>query len=125
MVGDMGEVRWQSCACGRNGLALATFEGRVNDRIRLASGRYLSSIFFPQVVRQFPGIRQAQLARLSLNHFTARFTGEMSPGDKQRMAELVGRICEGARVDVVRLESIERTPQGKLLYYVDESSAQT
>lgn len=124
MVGDMGAVRWQSCACGRNGLALVNLEGRVNDQIRLASGQYLSSTFFPQIARQFAGIQKAQLARVRGDEFVARYTGEMSQAEEQRMAEIVRNLCPGVEISVKSVVEIPLTAQGKLMYYVDERPKQ-
>jgi phenylacetate-CoA ligase len=121
MIGDMGAVCWQRCGCGRNGLALVSLAGRVNDVIRLKSGRYLSSVFFPQVVKQYPGIRKAQLARLGTEHFAARYTGELTGEIRREMQEVISSICEGARVNVELVDEIPLTREGKLRYYVDES----
>jgi phenylacetate-CoA ligase len=120
LIGDRGAVRWQRCACGRNGLALTTLGGRTNDMIRLKSGRYLSSVFFPQVVKQFPGIKRAQLARVGLEHFIARYTGDLTNEAEQSMAGVISKICEGARAEMQHVDQITLTREGKLLPFVDE-----
>lgn len=124
IVGDLGRVDWIDCSCGRRSYCLTELQGRISDAIRLASGRLVSSVFFPQLIKEYPQIHRSQLVRLAESSFEIRYIGEeLGILEREQLLRVVAERFEQAQVSCLRVDQLQLTTQGKLLPYVDDSPA--
>lgn len=113
-VGDA--VAWSqetTCPCGRRTPMLQSIEGRIEDLCYTANGKALQR--FDTVFKDVMAVREAQIVQEALGHFvlrvvtTRRFNGSSRERLVTNMLEHVGQ----ARIDVVEVDEIQRTPSGK------------
>jgi len=71
-IGDMGSISTQSCPCGRRLKLLSELEGRVEDILPLADGRYVHPRAIWQVFKGDDDVLQYQLTQHSLERFVLR-----------------------------------------------------
>jgi phenylacetate-CoA ligase len=118
-LGDRA-VRGDDCACGRPYPTLRQVVGRIHDVVYTPAGNrwhgekidyLMSSIhqeLFPfrryQVVQREPDLLEVRLVART----------EVPDAVRRRIGEYVRDRLDGMRVEVVRVESIERSPSGKL-----------
>jgi phenylacetate-CoA ligase len=113
-IGDLG--RWaknQFCECGRQMPLLEAIEGRCEDLCVTIDGREL--LRFDAVFKGVQNVREAQVVQEEVSHFVINvvpsqgFNSEDVALIKQNMSFHVGNVI----IDVVLLEAIPRTSNGK------------
>ncbi len=123
-IGDLGHVEPAECRCGRRGQVLARLAGRVSGLIELSSGHKVSHIFFSHLLKEYAEIRQFQTVRCDPDRFEIRYSGlELPAFAQQRIVERTSVALEGATVEVVRVDELEKSPTGKLRHHVELSKA--
>jgi phenylacetate-CoA ligase len=128
-IGDVGSVR--SAAATVSGESeLAELEGRVNDTIRLPSGRRAAGLTFYYVSRSLlekSGIMKEFIIRqTALDEFVFDVVSDapLSPGDIRTIEAKMSQYLEpGLRLRVRRVDAIERPPSGKRKHFFSELPA--
>jgi phenylacetate-CoA ligase len=117
-LGDLGTLATQPCPCGRSLPLLAALDGRSDDIIALPSGR----VVHPQVLRTVftneARVWQYQVVQEAPDRF--RVAVVAAPGaDRDELrariaAGLTERVVDPVMIEVAFVDSIERTPGGKV-----------
>jgi phenylacetate-CoA ligase len=115
-IGDAGSLATGQCGCGRGLPRIRAIEGRVADLLRLPSGRVVSGLIFPHVVKEFPQIREFQVEQRSPEAIVLRvvLNSPLTPPDVDRLHRAITRIIgEDINCEVADVPSIPRLPSGK------------
>jgi len=125
VIGDLGAVGWQECACGRRGFCLRDLSGRISDMIQLPSGVQISGLFLNHLIKEFPAIRQAQVVRVAPSKYELQYLGEQMPEEESsHLQVLFAREFSGVDTAVRSVDRLELTSAGKLLQFRDISQQQ-
>lgn len=121
---DIATFGCAPCSCGRGLPLLASVEGRVVDMIVGPEGQLLAGEFFPQLIREYPGVDRFQVHQDRSRAITVRLLpGDGFSGEIPALIERELRRCLGEhaaiRVDVV--DDIPLTPGGKHRLTVSEA----
>lgn len=73
-IGDMGSLSEEPCPCGRTFRLLSELEGRVEDILTLADGRFVHPRAVWQVFKEYPEVLQYQLVQHEPRRFELRLT---------------------------------------------------
>jgi phenylacetate-CoA ligase len=121
-IGDYAEVG-ATCPCGRGLPVLARIVGRTRNMLTLATGeRYWPNFALRGMTSELP-ILQHQIVQKAYDRIEARLvTGRrLEAGEEDRLRrQLLSRLPEGFRVDLVYCESIPRGEGGKFEDFVSE-----
>lgn len=117
-LGDLAATLPGPCACGRTLPRLSVLHGRNDDWIQLASGK----IVHPQAIRVLftneSSIWQYRVVQQAPDHFQVAIVSaeQANPEEMARRitARFIRQLGSDITVDVAFVESIERTPGGKL-----------
>jgi len=114
-VGDLAAVVRSTCSCGSARPVLKALEGRMDDVLIGPDGRRVGRL--DPVFKGVKGVAEAQIIQDSFETFIIRIVP--GPGFEPRVSEhlranLAARLGPGARIEVVAVDSIERTRNGKL-----------
>ena len=123
-IGDLGAVAWRECRCGRRGPCLTELLGRTCEMIPLPSGKKVHSVFFSQLLKEFPAVMQLQVERLGQADFRVNYVGSrLGEEDRRRIMEIAREMLDGASVSILQVENLELARSGKLANYIDRSGA--
>ena len=118
---DLGdEVEWtdEPCPCGRPGPRILTLLGRrVRGLLRLPDGQQISWATVEAVLAGVPGIRQHQIVERPPGGIEYRIVagpGFEPDGRRRLAANFRERFGDCLRLDIVCVESIARSPGGKI-----------
>lgn len=112
---DLGTWAEGPCRCGRTAPVLAGVEGRVDDAVVLRDGRRIRRL--TAVARDLPGVVAMQFVQHAPDGVTARVVSEGPLADdvRDRITErLAERLGPDVRIDVERVDALERTERGKV-----------
>jgi phenylacetate-CoA ligase len=123
-VGDIVQVSGQSCGCGRPGRIIDRIDGRREDYVVLPSGALvgrLDHIFKDQVRVREAQIYQPHPARVVLRLVPAK---DFTIRDEHALIS-TARIWlgTGLQIEIEHVQSLPRTPAGKLRFVVSEVTA--
>lgn len=116
VTGDQAVAGFGQCRCGRGLPLLSEVRGRKVDVIRTPSGRRLSGVFFPHLMKDFPSIRQFQVAQPSIDRLELRvvLAPSWNRADQRQVMDVMKRtIGDDVRIDWQPVESIPLTRAGK------------
>lgn len=115
-TGDIAELSFEKCACGRSTPRIIKLGGRVMDNFRLACGREVSPSNLHHVFEMF-SIEEIQFIQKSPDHFVIR----LQEREKMDRAELVaffqGVICAPVKV-VIEEATFTNTKADKFQRYI-------
>jgi phenylacetate-CoA ligase len=114
-IGDVGSISDEPCPCGRSFRLLSELEGRVEDVLWLADGRFVHPRAVFQIFRDDRDVLQYQVTQ----HERRRFGLELATVDgaaferasARALPELERLLGAGAAIDVSRRS--ERAPRGE------------
>ncbi|QLY27726.1 phenylacetate--CoA ligase family protein [Nocardia huaxiensis] len=113
----------RNCPCGRAFPLLGTVDGRVDDIFTSADGRPLP--LGSTVLDDLTGLREAQIAQRAPGVFEVRFVPGDGFSEHECAAEVRAAVTRlfgpGQRVDIRVVDSLPRSPSGKLKSAVVES----
>jgi len=117
---DMGDIVIKSqdpCRCGRAYPVVKSILGRTADVVRTPSGRELGSAVLTHLLYGTDHIVESQIIQESLAQLTIQYvpTHEFSHQDLQSLERLLRQhLPSELKVDLKRVEKIERTSSGKI-----------
>ena len=117
-LGDVAAILPESCPCGRSLPLLTHVQGRSDDWMKLPSGEMVHPQVMARIVSCTDQIWQWQVVELASGHLKL----SLVPTETCNREETAGRIrtvCTqtlgtGVQVDVEFVDSVERTPAGKV-----------
>jgi phenylacetate-CoA ligase len=114
-LGDVARLLPGTCSCGRTFPLLSSLDGRVEDFVRLESGRMLDPRRVWDVVQGHPGVAQYQLVQHAPGRFELRLVTEAA--DFERIAAAVVAdlrpLLEQAELEATHHSVLEPGPSGK------------
>ena len=128
-IGDRG--RWASepiaCECGRQMPVLAQISGRLDDVLLAPDGRRIDAVIAVVFKADLP-IREAQVIQTALDRLEIRVVPD--PGfSTSDVATLISRVRKIAgasmHVEVIKVDSIPRGPNGKFRFIISMLNAPT
>jgi len=116
-IGDFAALSFAPCACGRTFTRLSELEGRVEDVLALADGRFVHPRAVWQVLKSCDGLLQYQLAQRAARQFALTVWSVDEPAFR-RIAEQARPALEQllgpqAQIDVGRGSAPDRRTGGK------------
>jgi phenylacetate-CoA ligase len=114
-VGVMGDPR-RRCPCGLPFPLLLSVEGRSREIILTPSGKKLTALFIPHMMKEFAWARGYQVVQDDPAGVTMTLVcdGELTPALTDRIAEcLRPRLESGMRLEFRRVERLRKTRTGK------------
>ena len=120
-AGDIVELSDAGCSCGLPGRLVATVHGRDEDYIVLPNGALVGR--FDHAFKDMVNVREAQLYQHSRNEIVARIVKGSLYADRDEQDLLMAirsRVGNTMAVKIDYVESIERSPTGKLRFVISE-----
>lgn len=115
-TGDLGVLSDTLCSCGRGLPLLERIEGRVQDAIITADGRFVSGLFFAHLMKDCPEVREFQVHQIAYDHLVIMLvTQPVGRLPSQDRIERIVRDYMGAdmRIDFDLRDQIPLTRSGK------------
>ena len=116
-IGDLGSISAEPCPCGRTFRLLSELEGRVEDILALADGRFVHPRAVWQVFRELPEVLQYRLVQEERQRFTLELATLDEPAyerARQRAEPELGRLLAPApQIAVSRRVELRREGDGK------------
>jgi phenylacetate-CoA ligase len=128
-IGDVASKLPGGCPCGRSLPMMSFLEGRVGDWVPVRSGERIH----PQAVRvqftQEEEVWRYQVVQRSLSHFSISLVASPACDRGRLEARLAAKFAElfgdGTTIDVAFVDSIARTPRGKVRTVIAMADAQS
>ena len=120
-TGDIVELSEAACSCGLPGRLVATVHGRDEDYIVLPNGALVGRL--DHAFKDMVNVRESQLYQRSTNEVVVRIVKGYSYGDRDEQALLMAirsRVGYTVAIKVDYVESLERSPTGKLRFVISE-----
>jgi phenylacetate-CoA ligase len=114
-TGDVAAWSAQPCACGREMPVLEGIEGRLDDTVVGADGRFVTRL--SGVPKDLPGVVMMQFVQDRPGQIAARVVADGPLGEAVRAEiarRLVARLGEGTETAVEQVDALETTPRGKV-----------
>jgi phenylacetate-CoA ligase len=117
-IGDLGALAdpRERCPCGLPFPALLRIEGRTKETIRTPSGKLLTALFIPHLMKEFEWVEGYQVVQPDASRVTMTLVcrGELTPALTDPIAErLRPRLDPGMRVEFRKVERLQKTATGK------------
>jgi phenylacetate-CoA ligase len=117
-VGDRAFAKAGDCPCGCAFPLIERVEGRIEDYIRTADGRFVGRL--DHLFKDARGVREAQIVQTRLDEIVIRVVKEDGFDEKPVLAEARQRLGDGVAVRFEYVNLIERTPAGKFRFIVSQ-----
>lgn len=116
-IGDLGAISPEPCPCGRTFRVLSELEGRAEDILSLADGRFVHPRALWQVFREDPEVLQYRLVQEELQRFTLELATLDEPAyDRARHRaepQLRRLLAPAPRIEFSRRAEVRREDGGK------------
>ena len=116
-IGDVAAIREVACPCGRGLPMLTEVHGRVTDIIQSPSGKVLTGLFFPHLLKEFEWITQFQVVQKELDRLQLKLVVSNQPSAEHGLPslrqEILSVLGKDMQLDVEFVGEIPRTVSGK------------
>ncbi len=116
-IGDVASISAEACSCGRTFKLLSELEGRVEDILPLADGRFVHPRAIWQVFKNDPEVLQYQLTQHEPQRFDLTLATVDEPAFRRALArarpDLERVLGAGAIIDATRRSEIDRGTSAK------------
>jgi phenylacetate-CoA ligase len=116
-IGDMGAMATEPCSCVLPFPLLARVEGRIQEYLLTADGSRLTALFIPHLMKEFVWVRGYQIEQEQPGKVRLNVLSDHEPTGAEQaplIAALVGKLGEGAQVEVVRVAALKKGASGKV-----------
>ncbi|MBD3867993.1 MAG: phenylacetate--CoA ligase family protein [Acidobacteria bacterium] len=113
-IGDLGTRLTSPCSCGREGDVFADVDGRIEDFIVTPDGRRIGRL--DHIFKDLLDIAEAQILQETEAAIEVLIVPRESydrAGEERLLRELRSRLGEIIKIDIRKVESIPREPNGK------------
>lgn len=121
-VGDLASYAPEGC--DESGIhTLAQLQGRTAGLLRLPDGSSLNCLYWNHLFKDYPEVRQFQVAVQPENRLVLRLVGtQWEAARDQQVLALVRKTLPASQVRIDWVDQIPRTAQGKLMQMVREAA---
>lgn len=124
-IGDLGVPSDEKCPCGRGLPIMKSLQGRTYDYILTSDGRLLAGIFFHHILVHYEiqGIKEFQIVQETRDKVIIYIVKNEKENtrDINRFISLIkGNVGEKVDVQLQYVDSIKRTPTGKLMHVISK-----
>ncbi len=122
-TGDLVKLSDNKCSCGREFQKIERVIGRTGDMIKTPSGKVLGPTLLARVIKHAENILESQVIQNSEDHVIIPFVASenFSQHDYINFRNYVVRnMPSDLKVDIQRVEKIDRTESGKLKFIVSQ-----
>jgi phenylacetate-CoA ligase len=115
-TGDIGSLDPSPCPCGRGLPKLRGVEGRRTDFLVTPGGRVLHALSAIYILREVPAIREFRIVQEAIDHLVIHVVPRQPIGSAEEASlrdQFAALFGTDMRVDIVREDSLPRTPSGK------------
>ncbi len=121
-IGDRAALSGECCPCGSPLPLIHALEGRSGDELQLPDGRRVSFVSSSLVMAGLETVAQWQLVQEALDHVVLRVVAEseFTAEDERRLRDNLRRELGDVRIDIERVDTIERTAAGKAILFVSK-----
>jgi phenylacetate-CoA ligase len=115
-IGDVGMLSNSACPCGRGLPLIRSVEGRALETLRTRAGRAVPGVFFPQVMKDVPEVREFQVQQTSLDEIVVSvvLSRPLSDSSQTLLRHETAKVFgNDIRITVKHIEAISRLPSGK------------
>lgn len=127
-IGDVAAPRPGLCPCGRGLPMLAEVHGRVADIIQSPSGKVLTGLFFPHLLKEFSWIEQYQVIQKELDRVLLKVVCSNPPAAERELPRLKSEVSSvlgtDMRLDIEFVDVIPRNATGKHRAVISEIPVQ-
>jgi phenylacetate-CoA ligase len=125
-TGDIGQLSYETCPCGRGGMLMKVVQGRTNDMLVARDGRMVHGSMITYLMRDTPTVRRYQFIQESLD-----LTRLLLVADGRLPAAREKQICDGVTCRIgaptsVSIEYVDQIPiasSGKFRYILTKLPA--
>jgi phenylacetate-CoA ligase len=113
-IGDVGTRLLRPCSCGRPGDAFLDVDGRIEDAVTTPDGRRIGRL--DHIFKNQLDVAEAQIVQETREGIEVRFVPRPTWGaaaEASLRKEIRARLGDRIRVELRRVESIPREPNGK------------
>ncbi len=113
-IGDVGSRLKRPCACGRAGDVFLDVDGRIEDFVMTPDGRLVGRL--DHIFKNLTEIEEAQILQESKEAIRVLYVaggGWGDDGEAKLMREIRSRLGDRIGVELVRVDTIPREPNGK------------
>lgn len=114
--GDLAVASDRACPCGRGLPLIEEVHGRTLDVLCTPDGRRISGVFVPMFFKDYPWVSEFQVEQTAIDRIEVRIkpAGGFRPALLDELGrDLRGRIGDGVRIDLQRVDQIPRSASGK------------
>jgi phenylacetate-CoA ligase len=122
-IQDIATLMTKGCTCGRAGRVVAEVDGRLEDYVVLRNGSRLGRL--DHIFKDLVNIREAQIHQDRVGHCTIRVARRLGYGPKDEealRASAIQRLGQDFVIDIIYLDSLPKTANGKLRLVISEIS---
>ncbi|MGD1094088.1 MAG: hypothetical protein ABSB35_19155 [Bryobacteraceae bacterium] len=115
-MGDLGVLGEAPCTCGRGLPLLSSIDGRELDRVKTASGRFISCLYFVHLMKDLPEVLEFQVQQRSIEEISVSVVlAEGISAKSQALfdGEMKKVLGDQVNVKLVPVEHIARSQSGK------------
>lgn len=124
-MGDMAALAAEPCPCGRTFRLMSELDGRVEDIIETADGRFIHPRAVWEIVKDFPQVLQYQLCELDGREFALTLVtaseDDFAAVSAPIAAGLSALLGPGARISASRRPNLHKPEGGKVRVVVSKS----
>jgi phenylacetate-CoA ligase len=120
-VGDIVSLADEGCSCGRPGRIIERIDGRKEDYVILKNGSRIGRM--DHVFKDMVNIREAQIFQKQIGKIVLRVVPGFNFTDADEITllqEVRIRVGNDEEIFIEYLDSLERSPHGKLRFVVSE-----
>lgn len=121
-TGDIGEINYSQCACGRKLKVLKKIEGRRNDMLVTAGGKMVHPAVMNHIFRSIEGVGEFQVIQKAQDYLltnivrNAKFSASTEQIIRAKISEHIGAV----RIQVNFVDKITPEKSGKFRYVISE-----
>jgi len=114
-IGDRGRALDGACPCGRGLPRMAPTEGREVDYVVLPGGTHVSPYALTCAIENVPGLGAYQIRQVREDRLKVAVVpeGRFTEAREERLRAALGPVLPGVKVEIEKVERIEREPSGK------------
>jgi len=121
---DVSNITLDKCACGRESPRLSDVLTKEEDRIYTRDGRMISASVLTHPFKPLKGVEKSQIIQKKLGHIIVKLVlsggGITNSQERVLISELKKRIGDDVHVDVVVVDDIPRSANGKYRWVISE-----